>query len=312
MEDRIVNSLWNRISGLFQFAHEQLGTLDGKTSCSRLRKLGQHVVCEDSVLVKVQIQQRAIVDVSGSELRQVAGDHAGQVAVLRMRLSDWLFLGQFVDELSAIWTQINIMDGSVVLDSTIGPAFLTGHIPLARHEALKMAEVFCGGFCGWTQAAYCLRDAGVPIKTCWLLDSDAELIDPIRTAHPDIKVTFGPSDFDKFQDLDDTVFLKADLNEGWWHRVWAGRTPDLIAASPPCQPWSTAGHQGGLQCPDGVFFPHPGLNRRNVGGSSCLCGRGSCLCSLEGFWLPACIPGSQESCRRLSYASSTLTYDFSS
>ena len=73
----------------------------------------------------------------------------------------------------------------------------------------------------------------MPIKTCWLLDSDAELIDPIQIAHPEVKITYGPSDFDKYHDLDDTIFLKADFNEGWWHRVWAGRTPDLLAASPP-------------------------------------------------------------------------------
>ena len=36
--------------------------------------------------------------------------------------------------------------------------------------------------------------------------------------------------------------------------MWAGRTPDLIAASPPCQPWSSAGHQSGLKSPDGVLF----------------------------------------------------------
>ena len=153
MEERIVNSLWEEISGLFSFAHDQLGALEGQSSCFKLRKVGQHVVCEDSVLLKVEILQKAVVEVSGTDIQQVAGQQTGQVAVLRMRLSDWFFLGQFVDELSAIWTQVNIMDGSVVLDSTVGPAFLTGHIPLARNEALRLAEVFCGGFCGWTQPA---------------------------------------------------------------------------------------------------------------------------------------------------------------
>ena len=154
-------------------------------------------MCDYAVLLRVEVVQKVAVEAIGNHLTQVVQHEAGQVAVLRMRLNDWFFLGQHVEELSAIWTQVNVLDNTVVLDSTIGPAFLSGYIPLEQHEALRMAEVFCGGFCGWTQAAYCLREGGVPVKTTWLLDNDSELVDPIETAHPDIKTLMGASGFDE-------------------------------------------------------------------------------------------------------------------
>ena len=284
MDQQTADALWKEISGIFQFASVQLESLCGKNTCFRLRKLGKHVVCADSVLQRVQVMNQVSVTVEGDRLQGLEQNQSGQIAVLRMRLSDWHFLGQHVDEITAIWTQVSNLNGSVVLDSTVGPAFLTGHVQLAKHEALRMAEIFCGGFCGWTQAAYCLREGGVPVKTSWLLDSDPELIEPIKIAHPEVKVTFGPGDFDVLHDIEDTLFLRADFNDGWWHRVWAGRTPDLLAASPPCQPWSTAGHQGGLQCPDGGLF----LSLASVAGMSAV--PVICIEEVRGF---ACHPDSK-------------------
>ena len=266
METEIANRLWSEVSSLFRYATTQLETLDGTSSCFRLQKKGSHVVCEDSVLVRVEILQKTAVEATGACPTHLAPYKAGETAVLRMRLNDWFLLGQHVQELSAIWTRVNILEESVVLDSTIGPAFLAGYIPLAQHETLRMAEVFCGGFCGWTQAAYCLREGGVPIKTTWLLDNDAELIDSVEATHFDVKTLMGVSGFDEALLTDDVLFLRADIHDEWWHRVWAGRTPDLIAASPPCQPWSSAGNQSGLQSPDGVLF----LTLASVAGMSCV------------------------------------------
>ena len=254
MEDRIARCLWDELSGVFRFATTQLRSLDGTSTCLKLHLKGSPVFCDDSVLVRVEVIQNTLLQVSDNVPTRLLESTSGQTAVLRMRLNDWYILGQHVHELSAIWTQVCLNADTIILDSTIGPAFLTGRVPLAQHEALRMAEIFCGGFCGWTQAAYCLREGGVNISTRWLLDSDADLVDSVQTSHPEVRTIYGPAAFDEPAVHDQVLFLKADINDGWWHRILTGSSPDIVTASPPCQPWSAAGQQSGLQSPDGVLF----------------------------------------------------------
>ena len=70
-----------------------------------------------------------------------------------------------VDTFRASWTSTRSNEDILALDSTVGAAFLAGYIPVQCNETLRVAEVFFGGFCGWTQAGFCLREAGVKVRS---------------------------------------------------------------------------------------------------------------------------------------------------
>ena len=180
---------------------------------------------------------------------------AGQVVALRLRLSDWYSLVAHVDTFRALWAGTRCKDNIVILDATVGHSFLAGYIPLQQHEAIRVAEMFSGGFCGWSQAAYCLREFGVKLRSTWFLDKDPAVCETMSVAHPGIRIVQGLSGFAAVDLPSEQAMVIADINDTWWHHIWTVSTPDMLAASPPCQPWSVAGKQGGLASPEGELFP---------------------------------------------------------
>ena len=245
----------SEIAGLTAFASRELEDLGGNHSCFRLQRLGKPVFKDDSVLTRARILEQCQVDLYGDRLRSFGRVEAGQVIVLRLRLSDWYSLVSHVEVFRAMWAHARSHDQVVLLDTTVGYSFLAGYIPLQVHEAIRVAEMFPGGFCGWSQAAYCLQELGVKLRSTWFLDKDPAVLETMRIANPGVKVAQGPSGFQEVDFPSEQAIMLADINEKWWHQIWALCTPDILAASPPCQPWSAAGRQGGLVTPDGALFP---------------------------------------------------------
>ena len=254
MDDRTARELWEAVSSTYSFAETELSEQVGQTTCLRLRKIGDVVRTSDSFLVRVCVVSHAEIDRSSEDTLSIQPVHGGQTALLRVRLCDYFSLVQHVEELNAVWTHVHLQAGEIILDSTIGPAFLSGRVPVDCFETIRVAELFAGGFCGWSQAAYCLQQGGLPVRRTWMLDNAREVVQCIQTRYPDMEILHGPADFDAYDTDNCSAFLCADFNDKWWQRIWTLCPPDIVTASPPCQPWSSAGRQGGLQSPDGVLF----------------------------------------------------------
>ncbi|CAE7241088.1 unnamed protein product [Symbiodinium sp. CCMP2456] len=155
------------------------------------------------------------------------------------------------NELREEFDNLEVSDDIVILDSTQGPAFLAGDVALRTDSVVQLAEIFSGGFAGWTQAAWSLQDAGVALRTSWLLDIEDDYQAPLETLLPSLQTVQTVEELEDLSDTTEPVFLLANFEHFWWHRVWATLPPDMVVCSPPCQPWSAAGAQSGLDSPDG-------------------------------------------------------------
>ena len=160
-------------------------------------------------------------------------------------------MGVYCRYIRALWTHVRVNDDVVVLDSIRSPAFLAGDVRYRCDDVIHTAEIFCGGFAGWTQAGWVLKDAGCPIQTDWLLDIQEDLQDSLTALIPDLLVADTPEELELHMETENTVFVAANFEHTWWNVAWSLRPPDMVVCSPPCQPWSSAGQQAGLNSPDG-------------------------------------------------------------
>ncbi|CAE7237381.1 unnamed protein product [Symbiodinium sp. CCMP2592] len=242
---------WNRLQGLYSFANTSPTALDGETSCFELEIVGQPVQCESSVLVRVHILQHLQTTLRDGSVVPIALEHPNRKAVLRMTSAQWASMGVFCRYIRALWTQVRVNDTVVVLDSVRSPAFLAGDVRYRNDDVIHAAEIFCGGFAGWTQAAWVLKDAGCPLQMDWLLDIQEDLRESLEVLLPDLLVANTPLELEEHMQTDNPVFVAANFEHTWWNTAWALKPVDMVVCSPPCQPWSSAGQQAGLNCPDG-------------------------------------------------------------
>ncbi|CAE7407308.1 unnamed protein product [Symbiodinium sp. CCMP2592] len=242
---------WNRLQGLYSFANTSPTALDGETSCFELEIVGQPVQCESSVLIRVHILQHLQTTLRDGSVVPIALEHPNRKAVLRMTSAQWASMGVFCRYIRALWTQVRVNDTVVVLDSVRSPAFLAGDVRYRNDDVIHAAEIFCGGFAGWTEAAWVLKDAGCPLQVDWLLDIQEDLRESLEVLLPDLLVANTSLELEEHMQTDNPVFVAANFEHPWWNTAWALKPVDVVVCSPPCQPWSSAGQQAGLNCPDG-------------------------------------------------------------
>ena len=242
---------WEDVRSLFTFATSSLEALDGMCATFELRIEGQPVLDSTSALVRVRVLQQMEASLENGSVVPHAASNPGHKAVLRVPLSTWFSLLQYSSIVRAVWTQVAVRDNIVVLDATQSPAWLAGDVTLRADETVRIAEIFAGGFAGWTQAAWCIKEGGgFPIQTSWLLDIDDDVIPPLQTMLPDLQVVSSAGELADAS-VDSVLLLSANFEHEWWLRVWGQFPPHIVVCSPPCQPWSGAGWQSGLDSPDG-------------------------------------------------------------
>ncbi|CAE7245371.1 unnamed protein product [Symbiodinium necroappetens] len=243
---------WASLQQLFSFANQSPLCLDGECSCFDLKiDRASAVFCSEDVLVRATILQHLQTVLDSGDVVPVQVDHPCRKAVLRLRSADWATLGAHCDFIRALWTQVRVSGEVVILDTTVGAAFLAGDVCLRDDTTLQIAEIFCGGFAGWTQAAWQVHATGHPVRAAWLLDLEDAVQAPLEHLIPDLSTVASASELQACADHTSPLLLLANFEHTWWHRVWASMPPDIVAASPPCQPWSSAGSQSGLSSPDG-------------------------------------------------------------
>ena len=242
---------WEGYCRLFHFAQNSPVELDGETSCFELAVQGSPIETDDGVLVRVTILQHLQGCLSGDSIETIAIDHPCRKAVLRMNHGHWAAVGRHSRTIRAMWTQVHVRDTVVILDATQGPAFLTGDVQYRQDEVLHMAEIFSGGFAGWTQAGWVLQEMRCPVRTDWLLDIEEAVQASLEALMPQLRTVRTAPELPDETDFATPIFLSANVEHTWWHGIWSLGPPDIVTLSPPCQPWSTAGQQGGLSTADG-------------------------------------------------------------
>ena len=121
--------------------------------------------------------------------------------------------------------------------------------------SLEVAEFFCGGFSGWSQAAYILHSHGFPINVAWTIDVDPACSEMLRYQHDPWHEISQLEDL-YCTPLQGTVHVCADINTNWWLTLFQTKPVNLVCVcvSAPCQPWSSAGSEQGLESQDGLLL----------------------------------------------------------
>ena len=233
------NREWRRLSTL---ASELDPTLDGTLQNFLVRPFGA-VVSTDSGLLS-----RAFVV-------KADDDSSGRKVLLKLRHSDWLALEDSTGVFKVIQSQVRVAHEEVMLDCTHAHTTVICTAALDADTSISMAEIFSGGFSGWSQAAYVMHRSGTPLHTSWTLDVDPECEAMLALQTPGLHcIWHGNALEDILDDTPQTVHVCANVQSDWWLRMFAIRPVHIAALSPPCQPWSTAGSGAGLASDDGMLM----------------------------------------------------------
>ena len=93
--------------------------------------------------------------------------------------------------------------------------------------SLEVAEFFCGGFSGWSQAAYILHSHGFPINVAWTIDVDPACSEMLRYQHDPWHEISQLEDL-YCTPLQGTVHVCADINTNWWLTLFQTKPVNLV------------------------------------------------------------------------------------
>ncbi|CAE7231259.1 unnamed protein product [Symbiodinium sp. CCMP2456] len=178
-----------------------------------------------------------------------------QTVVLKLRPADWGVLQHVQGPLKVLQALIGQHDSDLILDCTDIRSVVLGAADIVQGESVQMAELFCGGFNGFAQAAFVLNRGSVPLHACWSLDIDEDCDRMIKCREPATQFLRSPQELEEAVSLhSDLVHVSADIKWNWWMRCFLHMPVQLVAASPPCQPWSSAGSESGLDSSEGQLM----------------------------------------------------------
>ena len=122
-----------------------------------------------------------------------------------------------------------------------------------------MAEVFAGGFGGWSHAVNALNQIGGSIRRLWAIDRDPECAFRFAKSHDVTHVCDGPRQCwqqcnEMNHDKSTSFFLISNLKFLWWTPLMRVQGLDIWATSPPCPAWSLANSPPGFARADGLIL----------------------------------------------------------
>ncbi len=130
-------------------------------------------------------------------------------------------------------------------------------------EEIVVAEMFSGGFSGWSHAVRSLIGQGVHMHHRWAIDKDPDCIEAYSKSHyPDL-VAISPRQFwSEFWKLNEDpgvgrehVLIHSSISDRWWLTAFPEMI-DVFVASPPCPPWAITNSSPGFARSDGLTFIH--------------------------------------------------------
>ena len=230
---------WQRLSLL----SEQLcPSLQGSLQNFVVRPFGPTLSTEEGLLSRAYVVQSG----STSDSRKV---------LLKLRHADWFALEDSTGVLKVIQTKVAFNGEEYMLDCTHNSTAVISTASLSTDTTICMAEIFSGGFAGWSQAAYILHRAGLPLHVKWSLDVDEDCERMLQVQQPGLRCINQASDLDQVTcDEPAALHVCANVEWDWWVRLFSLRPVHVVTLSPPCQPWSTAGSSSGLAAEDGLLM----------------------------------------------------------
>ena len=252
-------SFWEEIADLYRWGMGDLTLLQGQHACFCLDITNHAVECDDSFLVKAYINQRAQVHCSGHMVSRNANSPATiapSKVLIRASKKDFNLILRHSSRVRLVQALVELKDGQVILDAIATPSFFAGHRDVRRDECVVLAEVFAGGFGGWSRASALLRQAGVQTRVGWCIEKDEVCVKPLQFADEGILVVEPSDDVEYDMAQQSTYLFCTDFHETWWRPHAAKQQAQVFCISPPCQPWSKAGLEAGLASKDGLLLLH--------------------------------------------------------
>eukprot|EP00439_Symbiodinium_sp_Y106_P044692 s40_g5.t1 len=179
-----------------------------------------------------------------------------QTVVVRLSHAVFLAVAQQASTLRILHARLMDAGHEAVIDTCDGVAVVAGDAVLRADEVVEVAELFSGGFCGWSQGVQVAKRFGIPTRIRWLLDTDPACIPGAQAIHPGLQVVQTSGEVHVAAASDAAVFLCASLEHVWWSQGLALKPPHCVCVSAPCQPWSGAANSHGLEELDGRLLLH--------------------------------------------------------
>ena len=233
---------WKR---LLLHAQQVSPLLVGQTHNFAVQPVGEPVFKQQQVWVRADVLPGP--DRTSYDIIQEASTRR---VLLQMRSADWPMISNASGTLKVLQATLRVQDSDFILDCTDLNTVLVVACPTRSDTSLRVAEFFCGGFAGWSQAAYLMHENGVPLHMSWTIDVDPDCCDMLSCQqHGWREVTC----LQELNDLPDKgpFHLSADINWAWWLRAFLHSPIEVACVSPPCQPWSRAGRESGLASSEG-------------------------------------------------------------
>ena len=249
-------AFWEDMHGLFNFGLGEAKSMAGNHACFCLSLMGPAVEADGCMLIKARVDDAAQFSWAQSG-RPCISDIPSQVGgkvVLRASFQDYEAVLRRATNIRVLQAFVHHKEGITILDATAGPAFFAGMVRTSCHKVLQVAEVFAGGFAGWSRAVAALRDGGIPVHVSWILERDSSCWPLLQAMDPSLKTASDVSQVPSAAQPSDTVLLATDFRDPWWMKATHLRPIDILLASPPCQPWSSAGCAHGFHSGDGMLL----------------------------------------------------------
>ena len=144
-----------------------------------------------------------------------------------------------------------------VIDCTTGSSVLVSQVPVQCHEVLSIAELFSGGFMGWSQGAAVMHRLQAPVSVKWGLEKAIDTEPMQRIMQPDMRVVRNSADLKALDPACKTyAMVQGDIRDQWWLPMFQKFPVNTWTVSAPCQPWSFAGRESGLSSEVGKLMLH--------------------------------------------------------
>lgn len=185
-----------------------------------------------------------------------AHDH-GTVFTVRFTMQQWATLGDFVDKVILL----HVTTTGNVIDATGNHSAVLHYretIPDSEDRTLRMGELFCGGYGGWSHAVKAIQSRGCDMTTSWALDYDFMCCKAFAYTHDMSHFASDPVQCgNDIQTADDanlipSIVFNTDVDMLWWITYASMFSCQCIAWSPPCPPWSGANEALGLSRSEGL------------------------------------------------------------
>ena len=247
---------WQDYAALYNWGLGDIVAMAGQHSCFCLEVSDHMINMGTHCLVKAHISGSAQMRCAGrnQEWTETTTATVPQKVLIKATLKDYDLVLRHCQRVRLIQAFIQVEEGQVILDAVSSPSFFSGRKEIQADEVVQVAEIFAGGFAGWSRATAALRRMGTRVNTQWCLERDTACVAPLSHVENNLKICYGPEDCDTPGTPFETSVFVTDFNTTWWRLIAAQTQPQVYCVSAPCQPWSRAGTEAGMASPDGAIL----------------------------------------------------------